>query len=99
MTRLLRTNRVLMHPFVIEELACGYLPDRLEFLNLISSLPQVPVATHREVLGLIITKKLYGTGVGSVDVHIIASAMLAQAKIWSKDKALIRESTRLDLAV
>jgi len=90
---------VLTHPLVIEEIACGHLRDRLEITSLLHALPSAPVVTHTEILGLISNKTLNGVGLGAIDVHIIASTMLANAKIWSKDKALIRESTRLNLAV
>lgn len=96
---LLECGTVLTHSLVIEEMACGHLRDRLGITTLLHALPSAPVATHTEVLRLISNKTLYGVGLGAIDVHIIASAMLAKAKIWSKDKALIRESTRLNLAV
>ena len=98
MSHLLDGNKILTHPFVIEELACGHLPDRRAFLSLIHGLPQVPLATHHEVLGLIVNRKLFGTGLGSVDVHLLASALLANVKLWSRDKALIREAARLNVA-
>ena len=94
---LLNEGSVLIHPFVIEELACGNLPQRKETLNLLHALPMAPVADHAEVLGLIAAEGLHGTGLGSVDVHLIASARLARAKLWSKDKALSREAKRLNL--
>src|SRR5258707_14966694 len=95
LSALLDRGRVLTHPFVIEELACGYLPQRNEFLIMMHRLPQAPLASHYEVLDLIAIHRLYGTGLGSVDMHIIASAMLAKATIWSRDKALSREAARL----
>ncbi len=99
LVHLLESGTVLTHPLVIEEIACGHLRDRLEITTLLHALPSAPVVTHTEVLELISNKTLYGVGLGAIDVHIIASAMLAQVKIWSRDKALIRESTRLNLAV
>lgn len=98
LSALLDRGSVLTHPFVIEELACGYLPLRNEFLLMMHQLPQSPLASHHEVLDLIANRELYGTGLGSVDVHIIASAMLAKATIWSRDKALSREAARFGLA-
>lgn len=92
---LLNEGSVLIHPFVIEEIACGNLPQRKETLNLLHALPMAPVADHTEVLELIVAERLHGTGLGSVDVHLIASARLARAKLWSKDKALSREAKRL----
>jgi predicted nucleic acid-binding protein len=94
---LLNEGAVLIHPCIIEEIACGNLPDRKETLELLHSLPEVPVAEHLEVLHLIASERLYATGLGSVDVHLIAAARLAGAKIWSKDKALSREAKRLGL--
>jgi hypothetical protein len=33
-----------------------------------------------------------------VDVHLLASAMLARAQLWTRDKALERAATRIGLA-
>ena len=95
----LESGTVLTHPLVIEEIACCHLRDRQKIIALLHKLPSAPVATHTEVLGLISDKTLYGVGLGAIDVHLISSALLAGVKIWSKDKALIRESTRLNVAV
>lgn len=94
---LLNEGAVLIHPFIIEEIACGNLPDRQETLELLQSLPEAPIADHPELLHLIASERLHGTGLGSVDAHLIASARLARARIWSKDKALSREAKRLGL--
>lgn len=96
---LLNEGAVLIHPFVIEELACGNLPRRKETLDLLHALPVAPVAAHAEVLDFISGQRLYGTGLGSVDAHLLASARLAGAKAWSKDKAFCRAAKRLNLLV
>jgi len=44
----LGAGRVLAHPFVIGELACGTLRNRREVLDLLGRLPAVPMATHAE---------------------------------------------------
>lgn len=94
---LLNEGSVLIHPFIIEELACGNLPRRRETLELLHSLPAAPVAEHGEVLDFISSERLHSRGLGAVDVHLMASARLAGAKVWSKDKALYREARRLHL--
>lgn len=94
---LLNEGSVLIHPFVIEELACGNLPHRKETLALLHALPTAPVAEHAEVLDFIASERLHSTGLGSVDAHLLASARLAGAKVWSNDKALCREARRLNL--
>lgn len=94
---LLNEGAILIHPFIIEELACGNLPRRKEILDLLRALSLAPMADHVEVLDFIASQRLHGTGLGSVDVHLLASARLAGARIWSKDRALCREAKRLNL--
>ena len=98
LVELLNEGEVCTHPFVIEELACGNLTKRSEFLDLISLLPTAVVAEHDEVIGLIADENLYGKGIGAVDAHLIASARLSFARLWSKDKAIRRETDRLGLS-
>lgn len=95
---LLSEGLILCHPFVIEELACGTLPRRNEFLGLLETLPMAPTADHYEVLDLIAATTLHGTGLGMVDAHLIASALLADVLIWTKDRALSRATERIGCA-
>jgi len=85
---LLETGSVYCHQFVIGELACGTLRNRRELLGLLSTLPQSPVAEHEEVLSLIAEQELAGRGLGWVDMHLLASALLANCPIWTLDRAL-----------
>ncbi len=87
--KLLLDSEVAIHPYVICELACGNLSNRQEILSLLESLPQTETISHEEILEFININKLYGQGVGIVDIHLIASALLAGLKIWSMDKSLI----------
>lgn len=81
--------RVLMHPFVLGELACGNLENRNEVLQLLSDLPKAPMASDPEVLTFIERRALMGRGIGYVDVHLLASAVLAgSARLWTRDKRL-----------
>ena len=86
--QLLADGEVLTHPLVVEELACGSIAKREEFLELLDALPIAPVAAHYEVLDLIANQKLFATGLGAVDAHLIACARLAGVLLWSKDKKL-----------
>ncbi len=94
---LLDDGMVLTHPLVIQELACGYLKERSIIIENLEALTFAPVATHTEMVDLIANETLFGVGLGAVDVHLIASAMLAHATIWTKDKALARAADRLGL--
>jgi predicted nucleic acid-binding protein len=88
LAELLEDGLVWTHPFVIGELACGNLAKRGEVLGLISALPAVPVADHAEVLAFVEGRRLMGTGLGWVDAHLLASAVLAAVPLWTADKKL-----------
>ena len=62
---------VLMHPFVIGELACGNLKDRTTVLSYLMAIPFVTIATDDEVLRLVERKKLWGRGTGWIDAHLL----------------------------
>ncbi len=87
---LLRRNEVIVHPFIIGELACGSLRNRKEILGLLGKLPHAVVADHEEVLALVERKHLFGTGIGWIDAHLLASAMLSRARLLTLDKQLGR---------
>ncbi|MBI3288211.1 MAG: type II toxin-antitoxin system VapC family toxin [Elusimicrobia bacterium] len=95
---LLNAGVVLTHPLVVEELACGNLSRRGEMLDLLRALPRAPLAEHEEVLEFIAMEGLHGTGLGAVDAHLMASARLARATVWSKDKALMQAAGKLRLS-
>jgi predicted nucleic acid-binding protein len=95
----LEDGRVLMHPFVLGELACGTLKNRDEVLDLLGNLPAAPTATDPEVLGLIERRALMGRGIGYIDVHLLASAALADVgRLWTRDRRLAAVASELELA-
>jgi len=99
LTALLNNTQVLIHPFVVGELACGNLIDREVVLKLLQALPQVPVASDSEVLFFIEQHRLMGCGIGYIDTHLLASTALAgSTKLWTRDKNLAKVSTKLILA-
>jgi predicted nucleic acid-binding protein len=95
---LLYENRIVTHPFVIGEISCGHLGNREEILQLLEALPQTQTAEHYEVLRLIEQEHLYGTGIGWVDAHLIAAALLSRSKLWTLDKHLSRVIHSLGLS-
>ena len=96
---LLEANAVVMHPFVIGEIACGSLADRSLTLELLRSLPSVVVAEDDEILGYIEGQNLHGKGIGYVDVHLLASTALARIKLWTRDRRLDAVAQELGCAV
>jgi predicted nucleic acid-binding protein len=90
---------VLMHPFVLGELACGTLRNRREVLQLLGDLPAAAVATERDALEFIERRALMGRGIGYVDVHLLASVALGSgARLWTRDRRLALVAAELRLA-
>jgi predicted nucleic acid-binding protein len=95
----LQAGRVLIHPFVVGELACGSLAKRTEVLGLLQDLPGATVADEAEVLGFIDRHRLHGRGIGYVDAHLLAStALMLGASLWTRDKRLRLAAQALGLA-
>ena len=93
---LLNRSQVLTHPFVIGELACGNLRKRDEILRLLKGLPQAKLASQEEVLYMIEHKRLMGLGIGFIDAHLLASAVLSDAvALWTRDKRLQKVAGKL----
>ena len=96
---LLNDCQVLMHPFILGELACGNRAHRDEFLGLLKGLPRSTVATEDEVLLFIDRQVLMGQGIGYIDAHLLAAVALeGMARLWTRDKRLHIAAERLSLA-
>ncbi len=94
---LLDDNKVLSHPYVIGELACGNLRNRTNILNLMNKLPSALIAEPDEIMHFIEFHRLMGRGIGYVDVCLLASARLTNAQLWSLDKRLQQSASLLAL--
>ena len=100
LARLLDAGRVLVHPFVIGEVALGLMRQRKVILAALLGLPRTQVATEEEVLGFIERHTLSGRGVGYIDVHLLAAARLtAGAALWTSDRRLHAVAVALGLAM
>ena len=95
---LLERGEVACHPFTIGELACGNIRNRAEVLSLLRALPMARVAEHDEMLDFIDRQSLMGTGLGLIDVHLLASALLSRAPLWTVDKSLAAASIQLEIS-
>jgi len=96
---LLDRSRVVTHPFVIGELACGNLRNRKELLRLLQSLPRIEAVSQHEALFFIEQRKLMGKGIGFVDVHLLAAAAVEpEVRLWTRDKRLKQIASELNLA-
>ncbi|TAH39010.1 MAG: type II toxin-antitoxin system VapC family toxin [Gammaproteobacteria bacterium] len=97
---LMTSDAVLIHPFVLTELACGTPPaPRQRTLADLARLRWAQQASQTEVLAFIESEKLYGLGCGLVDVSLLASARLTPgARLWTLDKPLASLASRFGVS-
>ena len=94
----LEQGNVLVHPFVVGELACGNLANREEVLMLLQALPDARLASDEEVLRFIERRRLMGRGIGYVDAHLLASVALGgDVALWTRDRRLAAAAVDLGL--
>ena len=93
---LLQDAGVCIHPMVVGELALGSLRNRSEVLSLLAHLPEVPSATHHEVVDFVEVHRLHGVGLSLVDAHLLAALRLSEtARLWTRVRRLRRAAERL----
>lgn len=90
LVQLLKERRVLIHSCIIGELACGFLPNRAQHLDDLGRLPRVDEASFQECLIFLEKHRLFGKGLGWVDIQLLTSSALSDAKVLSFDKALAK---------
>ncbi len=96
---MLENGEVLMHPFILGEVALGNLKQRDVFLRASHRLPRAIEAYNDEVLRFITTNQLFGTGVGYLDAHLLVAAKVTgDTQIWTRDRRLLAVAERLHLA-
>jgi predicted nucleic acid-binding protein len=98
LAHLLETKRLVMHPFVLGEIALGRIANRGAVLADLALLESPTVAENPEVFALIDRAPLWGRGIGWVDAHLLASARLDRLRLWTLDQRLARIARDLDLA-
>jgi predicted nucleic acid-binding protein len=95
----LESEMVLVHPFVVGEIALGQMKNLELFLARLNRLPKAVVASSMEVLALIQNRDLSGSGIGYVDAHLVASCLLmSDVRLWTRDKRLKAVAQRLSVA-
>lgn len=98
MRKHLNQGNIVIHPFIIAELALGSLRKRTETLALLDVLRQVRVAQLGEVRQLIEARRLHSRGIGLTDAHLMASVFIdAPTLLWTKDKRLRKAAEALGI--
>ena len=96
--QLLNDGDVLCHPFIVGELACGSIKNRGEILSLLNALPKADFLDEEEVLLFIEKNNLMGKELGLIDIHLLASAVLSEATLWTLDTKLKHEAHILGMS-
>lgn len=96
---LLATDRVVCHPLIVLEIACGTPPaPRERTIGHLRTLRQAVVATTDEALALVESERLYDAGCGAVDVALLASVLLTpNTCLWTADRSLGSLAERLGI--
>ena len=96
---LLEDAQLLIHPYIIGELACGMIKkNRAEIILLLQTLPEALIPEHHEILYLLESQKFFGLGLGWVDISLLASAQLTGCGLWTADVSLQKAATKLRLS-
>jgi predicted nucleic acid-binding protein len=94
---LLSRDEVSGHPFIYGELLVGDRGGRKELLADFELMDQAPVVSHAEVVAFVRDRKLNGRGIGWVDAHLLASALVGHLKLWTADSPLAAVAAELGI--
>ena len=95
---LLLDGKVVVHEFVIGELACGNLNNRNVIIKELMNLHRAKQITFGEYLMFVDKYNLYNTGVGFVDINLLASSKLSGYPLFTYDKKLLLIASQLNLS-
>jgi len=86
--RLLADDEVLGHDFVYGELLIGDRGGRAKLLGAYKGMRQAPSIPNSEVVEFVRHRKINGRGIGWIDAHLLASAIVAHSTLWTADRPL-----------
>ena len=95
---LLSRDEVTGHDFVYGELLVGDKGGRKQLLANYEWMERAPFVPHQEVVAFVRDRKLSGRGIGWIDAHLLASALVGRAKLWTADSRLTTVATELGIA-
>ena len=96
--RLLSRDEVSGHDFVYGELLIGDGGGRRQLLEDYQQMHQAPVVPHSDIVAFVRDRRLHGRGVGWVDAHLLASALVGRLQLWTADTRLATLAEELGIA-
>ena len=85
---LLAGRDVRAHELIYGELLIGDKSGRTGSLADYELLPKAASVTHAEVVQLVSNGQLHGLGIGWIDAHLLAAALVDKLKLWTADPHL-----------
>jgi predicted nucleic acid-binding protein len=85
---LLDREEVSGHEFVYGELLIGDKGGRHRLLTQYAQMHQAPAVPHADVVDFVRHRRLHGRGIGWIDAHLLASALVGRLKLWTTDPRL-----------
>lgn len=95
---LLNDGEVVINPFILGELSCGNIKNRKVILGLLKELPIIKNVSDEEFYFFVEKHQLHGLGLGFVDIHLLASSLLARCSIYTRDKTLFSVADSFKIA-
>ena len=95
LAQLLAEGEIVQHPMITGEIALGSIKPREALLRFLQLLPSTLISTDADVLVFIDEQRLFGTGIGYVDAHLLAACINGGHKLWTRDKRLAAQADRL----
>jgi predicted nucleic acid-binding protein len=96
--RMLERDEAAGHDLVYGELLMGDSGGRTQMLNSYGLIHRVPAVGHADVTAFVRSRKLHGRGIGWIDAHLLASALVAGTSLWTADEHLARLAGELGIA-
>lgn len=96
----LNRGQIVIHPWIVGELALGSLRERTKTLAMLDLLPRVRVARFSELRLMIEARRLYSLGIGLTDTQLLASVFInPPALLWTRDRQLKKVAETFGLHV
>jgi predicted nucleic acid-binding protein len=96
--RLLADDVVAGHEFVYGELLVGDRGGRPALLSSYEQMEQVPALPHSDVVAFVRARRFHGRGIGWIDAHLLASALVGGVQLWTADGPLGAIADELGIA-
>lgn len=96
--QLLAEDEVAGHDLVFGELLIGDKGGRKKLLDVYRQMRYASSIPHAELVEFVRTRKLHGRGVGWIDIHLLASAVVDGLPLWTADPRLAALARELRVA-